>query len=77
MHLEHTHCWHVQVVDCSPRAVRMAFAAQGFTVDLPQTSTFLEPFHTRFTVAHTAAGAVTLWLLKHEQLARSVTITEA
>ena len=73
MTINTVHRWHVRVVDTSPTLVRKSFEHSGFGVDvMPDTS------HTRmqFTVSHSSASAVTVWLLKHPTIAQHVTILD-
>lgn len=73
MPIDTVHRWHVQVHSTSPTQVRKSLQHCGFSIDvMPDTA------HTRmqFTVCHTHASAVTVWLLKCAQIAQHVTITD-
>ena len=73
MPIETVHRWHVHVWATSPRIVRLAFEKDGFRVEpWPYNA---NPA-TRFTVSHSSAAAVTLWILKYDWIAQHVSIED-
>ena len=73
MPIESVHRWHVRVWGTSPTLVRKSLQHCGFSIDVMP-----EAAHTRmqFTVCHAHASAVTVWLLKHAQIAQHVTVID-
>ena len=73
MQLDTVHRWHVRVWGTSPRIVRKSFEHSGFAVDPLPENIFKQSL---ITVSHASAAAITVWLLKHAQLAQHVTIED-
>ena len=67
------HRWHVRVRSTSPRIVGKSFELCGFAVDPLPENIFKQ---SSITVSHSSAAAITVWLLKHAQLAQCVTIED-